>query len=119
MVLPLDETLDRDNTHLQHLVFITSKNLSISETKGYEAIKEAMRQKRILFNLVNVLSPQSQKTGEDEQQQQQTAKLDFLIDMVGGKNLPGVISLIGENTIEGLGKLENDLKGFLFIVSVH
>ena len=117
MILPLDETLDRDNTLLQHLVFITSKNLSISETKGYEAIKEAMREKRIIFNLVNVLSPQNlktgeegkppqyQKTGEEGEEQDKQNKLDFLIEAVGGKNLPGAISLIGENTIEGLGKL--------------
>ena len=117
MILPLDETLDRDNTLLQHLVFITSKNLSISETKGYEAIKEAMREKRIIFNLVNVLSPQNLKTGEEgkppqykkpggqgEEQDKQN-QLDFLIGVIGGKNLPGAISLIGENTLEGLGKL--------------
>lgn len=101
MVLPLEETLDGDNTLLQHLVFITSKNLSIAETKGYEAIKESMREKRILFNLVNVLSPQYQETGKDKRQQ---AKLEFLIESMGGKNLPGTISLVGENTLKGLGK---------------
>ena len=98
MVLPLDETLDTDNTVLQHLVFITSKNLSVADTKGYEAIKEAMREKRILFNLVNVLSQEYQDVKEDQ------TKLDFLIEVIGGENLPGVISQIGENTINGLSK---------------
>ena len=105
LILPVEDLIDTDATGvLQHLVFITSKNLTVAQTKGFEAIKEGMRSERIMFNMVNVLSPQYDDEGEVIEQKEQP-ELAFLIEANGGDRLPGVVSLIGENTMSGLGKL--------------
>ena len=105
MVLPYEDVLQISKGIPKHLVLITKRNLSMSDPQVFDKLKESMTKEMIQLNLINVLSPESQDIRDIN------VDMGMLIKVLGGENLPGVISLISEGSIGVL------CKNFLLLTS--